>query len=549
MNKLTLYFNTVKFLKPVQIFGRIFSSFKSKSGLIKLPEYLPVAGPSLSPKIKFIHHDSRNNREDILRGTFTFLNKTLTLGTVPQWSGMNTSLLWKFNLHYFNYLFLLNKNEQLNLCKNWINHNPVGSKISWHPYVVSLRLINWCKTGFDEEIINQSIYMQAAYLHRNLEYYHPANHFLENAKALIFAGLYFRGLGESGKWLKKGLYIYARETPRQVLRDGVYFERSIMYHAIILEGYLDLLNILPETENSFSTLRETTIKMLSFLRSATHPDGKIALFNDSTQEIAPSTDLLTRYTEEILESIGEDSSSLRTEFCLAKGFKNSGYFVYRDANYYFIIDGGAIGPDEIPAHAHADIFSYELSVKGSQFVVDSGVFEYQQGDMRDYVRGTTAHNTVAIDDKSQAEIWGSFRVGRRYSPENVEFTEDEESVLFRGEYRGYAKLIGAGLIHKRDVKIDKRTNTILVDDFIEGGGKHRISSFIHLHPGIKIVRNGDSLELYKNGCQVVFGTNDKLEITDGIYCPEFGIKQANKVIRIVSNSVPCRITYSFRLVL
>ena len=35
-------------------------------------------------------------------------------------------LLWRFNLHYFDYLHLLASHEQVALCREWAADNPVG---------------------------------------------------------------------------------------------------------------------------------------------------------------------------------------------------------------------------------------------------------------------------------------------------------------------------------------------------------------------------------------------------------------------------------------
>ena len=177
-----------------------------------------------------------------------------------------------------------------------------------------------------------------------------------------------------------------------------------MYHSIMLEGYLDILNILPVQHINYNFFKETAEKMLNFLKAATHPDGNISLFNDSTQEIAPLTKKLNDYAKR-LKSFMNNHSIIQS--CI-HSYPDSGYYIYRDDNIYLIIDGGAIGPNNIPAHAHADIFSYELSINGIQFIVDSGVYEYKAGEMRNYVRSTKAHNTVSIDGKDQAECWGEF---------------------------------------------------------------------------------------------------------------------------------------------
>jgi len=44
--------------------------------------------------------------------------------------------------------------------------------------------------------------------------------------------------------LNKGLKILSSQVPEQILNDGGHFELSPMYHSIILEDILDLINIM-----------------------------------------------------------------------------------------------------------------------------------------------------------------------------------------------------------------------------------------------------------------------------------------------------------------
>ena len=51
-----------------------------------------------------------------------------------------------------------------------------------------------------------------------------------------------------------------------------------------------------------------------------------------------------------------------------------------------ITDVGAIGPDYLPAHAHADTLSFELSLFGRRVVVNGGTSRYATGPRRDAER-------------------------------------------------------------------------------------------------------------------------------------------------------------------
>src|SRR5690606_11685056 len=73
--------------------------------------------------------------------------------------------------------------------------------------------------------------------------------------------------------------ILRREMPEQILLDGMHFERSPMYHVRILY----LLRLLHDTGNEeLAALVDAPLEQLEIaLVKLTHPDGQIALFNDS----------------------------------------------------------------------------------------------------------------------------------------------------------------------------------------------------------------------------------------------------------------------------
>lgn len=549
-----LAFHTLRHSKPRQLLVRPLGSVKR----IFLPSYVSPPADlrgALEPQTSFLHHDPWNNREQIKRGVFCFLNRAEDLGQPVDWYGARLPALWRYNLHYFNYLHLLNREEQAALCLDWAHMNAGALTATliptrrpypaWHPYPTSLRIVNWCKAGFDKSDDSDtsgawellaSLYNQAVYLYRNLESHHPGNHLLENARALIFAGRFFSGQGEADKWLERGLAIFRRQTPIQVLSDGGYFERSTMYHALMLEAYLDVINILPEGQAEKSLLVDAARRMSDFLLSVTHPDGNLALFNDSTQEIAPPTAMLLDYARRLTgrEPRKQDS------------FAETGYFIHDGGRMYLVIDGGPLAPDFLPSHAHGDIFSYELSVGGSQFIVDAGVFEYAAGDMRRYVRGTRAHNTVCVDGQDQAEFWGSFRVARRYPPDDVHFVKTGSRSHFQGSFGGYAKLIGDRIRHRRAISCDDEKGEIAVEDVIEGAGRHLVESCIHLHPEVELTLEEGRAVLRRGGvrCAVEALNGGSFAVEDSWYCPRFGVKRQNKLLILGGAlDLPARLTY------
>lgn len=535
------YVQTLLHLRPWQIFGRVLKPLQRRAGLPPLRDPPEDLTGGLQTPVQFPNHAPWNARDELLEGRFCFLNRSKVLGWPPDWGTEGPSLLWRFNLHYFQYLHLLSLEEQKRLCRSWIDAEAPGSAVSWHPYPTSLRIVNWCRANLRDDNVQQSLYRQAAYLYRHRETHVMGNHLLENARALVYAGIFFGEQGEAERWLDRGLQIYRDETPEQILSDGGHYERSPMYQALVLEGYLDVCTLLPVEHPDRSWLKDAAASMMEALRSLTYPNGRLALFNDATREIAPDTATLLQYADNVVGRKTKQRASL----------PESGYYVHEGDSLHCIIDGGRAGPDHLMAHAHADIFSYELCVENCMFVVDTGVYEYRAGDMRDYVRSTAAHNTVSIDRQSQIDPWNAFRVGRRAAPYNVTYDQLEERSTFSGAFDGYDKILGENLVHRRQIVIDEVHSRLRVDDKVCGDGTHYVESRVHLHPRIEIKQHNESAYRlqHERGVEGILNTSGaEVEIECGRYCPEFGKAIDRPVIVFkCQGTLPVHISYQIKL--
>ncbi len=464
--------------------------------------------------------------------TFDFLNRAHTFpeGEVD-WRSAEMEKLWRYNLHYFDYLLDRDRpfGNSAALISDWIVKNPPGTPDAWEPFPVSLRIVNWIRFFLRPEVRNrvepawrESLNKQLAWLERNVERHLLGNHYFRNGKALAFGGLYFEG-NDGERWLRTGLRILSGESREQVLPDGGHFERSPMYHAMILTDILDLANLFAARERpdlcaASERLRETARSMLSFLLGMTHPDGRIALFNDAAFGIEAETEELNAYYERVTGEIPSQPGGK------AWSFPASGYFVMAPrAGDRLFIDCGPVGPDYQPGHSHCDTLSFELSLLGRRVVVDSGCAGYPDGEIRRYNRGNAGHNTVTIDGKNQSEVWGSHRCARRAYPLHARLAERADASLhFEGAHDGYRRLPGAPT-HTRAVSWSG--NRIAIDDTVDGVGRHRIESRLHVHPDLA-VRPVDGNAVLLAGDTPVASISavggGRIEQEEGRYCPEFG---------------------------
>jgi uncharacterized heparinase superfamily protein len=186
----------------------------------------------------------------VAEDTFVFLNESRSITSKASWNDTAVEKLWLYNLHYFDDLnadgAVTRREWHRRLIERWIEESPPGYGNGWEPYPSSLRIVNWIKWTLSGGELSPraiaSLAVQIRFLCNRLEFHLLGNHLLANAKALIFAGAFFEQEEGEG-WLAKGLAILRREIPEQILADGGHFERSPMYHGIILEDFLDIENI------------------------------------------------------------------------------------------------------------------------------------------------------------------------------------------------------------------------------------------------------------------------------------------------------------------
>ncbi len=374
---------------------------------------------------------------------FRFLGISGELDEI-RWDGSERDKLWRYNQHYFDDLNAEGADERggwhKSLLKDWIDYNPPGNGSGWEPYPTSLRIVNWIKwaLGGNEpspEFLH-SLAVQTRWLSKRVEHHLQGNHLFANAKALVFAGVFFDG-AEAEAWRLQGKTILDLQIPEQILPDGGHFELSTMYHALAVEDMLDLANVLAMGESLpdlQSSIQQRVPSMLSWLVTMSHPDQGIAFFNDAAFGIAPDTTDLLSYARHL--GFAQPGSPAPISW-----LKDSGYARLSAGPAILITDLAPIGPDYLPGHAHADTLSFELSLFGQRVVVNSGTSVYGTGTERVRQRGTAAHSTVVVDGADSSEVWSGFRVAQRAKPFDVKV----ESALdgnhtATGKHDGYSRL-------------------------------------------------------------------------------------------------------------
>ncbi len=543
LNRIVRLYHTVKYLKAKQILWRVLNL--TPRYISEVNEFPPIINEQLTYNI------IPRNRITTDFELFTFLNETYSLKNVG-WDDKSISKLWRYNLHYFDYLLQIKTidnqvDSQKKLIENWIENNPFGQGTAWEPYPTSLRIINWIKwhslcKGLSEKA-KLSLWNQVRWLGNRPEYHLQGNHLFINAKALLLASAFF-SLDSNSKHFRKSISIIKKELQEQFLEDGAHFELSPMYHSLAMEDLLELISISNKVPNNFphNEILKKYYKGMSWLETMIYKNNELSHFNDCANGIAPKYLDLEAYANKL--GIAKEISSNIKLFV----HKESGFIVYKDEKSHLIADFGKIGPDYLPGHAHADTLSFELAVNGERIVVNSGTSLYGSSNERLFQRGTGAHSTIQIDMENSSEVWSGFRVAKRAVPFNIQvhsIPETDNKISFQASHNGYLRLKNKA-IHTR--KFNLSNNTWSIEDEIVGSGNKVISRF-YLHPEIEVRKSEKGMTLSKNHIDLVDFIYDcklDLQLVNTFYHDQFGVNKANKCIQ-VSGISPSKMEVKFKI--
>ena len=500
---------------------------------------------------------ARIKTREIINGNFNFLGQALNFPANIDWRMKNHpefDALWCFHLHYQEYLLDLvaaqiprsnAAKEHAHLTKSWqivgdwIQRNQPHDgnvfKDAWHPFCISRRLPVWMllwAAGPPEEsnqaTILKSMVSQANFLADHLEFDLGGNHLLENLRALGMASCFISG-SNAERWMAIVNQRLPNELNQQITQHGEHFERSPMYHGFMLEAVLDLRDVMQGVDTKLSRLcGDSAIAMANFLRKILHPDNELPLLSDTAfDQCPPSQTLLKRAGIASVESCQPAATKSQAD-------NFGGYWTFRDNKHFLIYDAGPACADHLPAHAHADLLTLEVSLGGQRVIVDSGVYGYADDSMRQYCRSTAAHNVLQVDQTEQFDMWSRFRVGYRGWPQPIQTGQTENFSWARASHNAYRRcgvpVVGRWLACRTD-------GPWIGIDWANGQGEHQMVQHFHLNPELNISQLDDRsfrLEIESQCFQFQVVDPSIATLEEGWYCPRFGTRLRAPVIKIQS---------------
>lgn len=483
IRKLNRLAHTLRYLKPVQIVYQIRYRCYSPGSLHLTEEKTPEKRPLDFYPAEAIAGQIQREGDQY---RVTYLNLSETFDKQINWNYSGFGKLWNYHLQYADFLKQMDLSVHLKTeLITDLYQNLVSGKLPPEPYPASLRIMNVIRflSTDSSPIENRKdliryLSSELEYLSKRPEYHLLGNHLLENAFALLMGGIFL----SDPVLVQQAEKILFRELDEQILDDGAHFERSPMYHKIILFRVLEAIQYLPDDSETTRFLTNKAEKMVEWLHLISFRDGTLPHFNDSTEGIAPETTVLKQMAD-VNHVVASDNLKLN----------ECGYRKLISEPFELIADLEGIKPDYQPGHAHADSLSFQLHIQGKPVFTDPGLTTYEICERRDLERSTAMHNTVTVDGANTADVWGGFRVG--YRPDVT--IEDEGANRFSALLKSVKPL---KFTHQRVFLI--QDSQLYIDDLLDTD-KIGVARF-YLHPDTELSTISDTSVMINQNIQMKF---------------------------------------------
>ena len=564
-----LAYHTIRNMKPVQIAGiierrlrhavvpRLPADFNARYER-RVPDELAITPEPIRANLTKLRESLteaeraryREAASEAANGRFTFLDRTIDFGDRIDWNHERFDeypRLWRLKLESFQGFEWLVMSEESAFSVDdqraalerqafeWDAANPIGEgpylRRSWIPHAVSLRVLHWCryaawcagdKVAVPDRLL-RIIYKNALFLENHVEHDIGGNHVIENAVALIAAGVLF-GDHDTG-WESMGLDLLDEAAQKQFLADGGHFERSPMYHITVLRRYATAYDLLSSSELQTTVIETTAEHAMGFLSQLIKPAGRIPLLNDSVYGEAIEATTCLAYCRAC--SLTPTERSLRQP-------DSSGYRTLSTDTGTLLFDVGDVGPPHLPAHSHNDQLSVLLWVDGDPVLTDTGVYDYEANERRQYARSVAAHNTAQYDGTEPIPIGGSFLMGKRTS---VSVAVDEPGRIEARHSR--RSVAGPSYDHRRTVATTDSGWEIA--DTVTGDPGATYTVRYHFHPTTDVCESSDDDTVFyvrRDGDRIAsvrFSGADRVRTTQTPYFEEYGREQLRAMIAVESS--------------
>lgn len=326
-------------------------------------------------------------------------------------------------------------------------------------------------------------------------------------------------LPQGGKWLRRGSVLLDRELQAQILPDGGHIERSPSVMLELLQHLLDLHHVLTLTGRTLPDQLLSTIgNLASALRLLMHPDGGLALFNDSTEDDSSA----------VLLTIMRADAAGGVEARELVQLPHTGFQRLVAGKSVLVADTGAPPPHGLDTHAHAGTLSFEFSHGAERVIVNCGAHP-TAAEWREVQRATAAHSALVVDDTNSSMLLpadGRYGGGLALTPRSVVVRREatDAGQWLDAHHNGYEEPFN--LVHRRRLFLTPDGLELIGEETLTGRGGRSFALRFHLHPGVQVSMTQSSqsalLKLPQGGGWRLRVQGGELSLADSIYLGQPG---------------------------
>jgi len=242
-------------------------------------------------------------------------------------------------------------------------------------------------------------------------YSEKGNHLLFEAQRIIYAGAFFPEIKDASAWRKSGIDVLNTEIKKQIYDDGLQFELSPNYHTAAANIFLKALTMaqLAGVDKEFPDSYKSTIESMIMAQiNYSFPDYSHPMFgdawnNDKKSSVGNFKDWAKVFPDnKVIAYYATEGKKGETPKYLSKGLTTGGFYTFRnswkDTATVMVLKASP------PAfwHSQPDNGTFEVWVKGRNFMPDAGVFVYGGDEeimkLRNWYRQTKIHKTLTLNN-------------------------------------------------------------------------------------------------------------------------------------------------------
>jgi hypothetical protein len=410
-----------------------------------------------------------------------YLHKAQEL--IQSWNDQKISFLtpttWLFEKYFYRLQFIRKSSR----CSVWDDHSAAN------------RVTNLIQFYFDYKnsrspdhefliLVEKLLEIHGKFLADPKNYNDINNHGIFQDRSLLQLVKIFPKLKDANQWHTIAVTRLSDRLTREVSPSGVHKEHSPSYHIIVLNLLKDISMFLQPNDPHSQKLADLIYKMEDYLSYVIEPNGSFPNIGDS------SPDKFKRY------SIDKNTNP-NLVFLLTQGkkgtrpknyafYKDAGVAIFRDGwftqNPFFLMMTAAF---HSRVHKHADDLSFIMHVGSTDFLVDSGKYNYNEEDpYRKYFRSSMAHNTISVNGASYPIE--SNQIGKSSIQS---FGHNHEGAFVTASHDLYKD------IHIQRTLMYAKIGFVLIHDQITSEKKHVYSQNFQIGSDVKMIQHPDHILL------------------------------------------------------